>query len=208
MSSSWLARQAIKGFDGLLSVLSKPKVQAAVVGASGISVLENHLPPLKRLNKTATIRLSYIDEFEKDLFSDLDLLRFIKIVIPITSINPLSLVTDIGLRMVYTLDMITDIRHDTSIEKYSKYLADASISALASIARDSGLFTFENDNSKTDAVFNFTIFTNPEDMIWPDILWAYNTMANITESPYYLSKELLEAYADCSVEGDRLIIKY
>lgn len=206
MTSSWLARQALKAAEPVIDLLSSKKGKHALVSAAGVTVMETHLPKLARLGKTTRIRLVHVDEFEKDVFADVDMLRFIKLVIPISSINPLSLATDIFIRLIYTLDMMTDIRDDIDINKYLSFLTDATIEALASIAHEINLFTF--DEPKRNAVFNLTFITPPDDIIWPDVMWATTSMHNITENPYYLSKELLDAYSDWHVEGSTLVINY
>lgn len=164
---------------------------------AGIVAAENYLPDLPKLNKTVKIRCDNIKNFEYDLFRDLDMLRFIKIVVPISSVNPISLGVDVALRLGYTLDMITDIREDDDIDKIVKFFSDAKDVLVDSIIRflnlDGLVKVFGVSNTKASA--NFTIFTPPDDIIWPEILFKNNTMYNITESPYYLSKELILRYA-------------
>lgn len=184
--------------ESIVRLLSNKK-SAEIAGIGGaVLTAETHLPKLKRLGKTARIRLDRVDNFEADLMSDVSLLRFIKVVIPISSINPLSLATDVVLRLAYTLDMITDINGASDINALLKYVNDVGSNIAKSILRmvkegSGGLIPITTDEG---AVMNITIFTPVDDMVWPDVMWRTNAMFNITEMPYYLSLELLRAYAD------------
>lgn len=196
-------------FDSLRNKLHELSKYAAATGG-GLIAVSNDNYKLPTLNKHARIRLDNMANFEQDLFNDVDLMRFVKINLKISSINPVSIGIDIASQMFYFLDMINDIRGNIEVEPYIKFFEEAA-DGMVSYVKKLALPKILHGKDEHKGFASFTLFTEVDDMIWPDSLRVGVSRHTINDLPYYLSADLINRYsvsAFLDTKGNFLEINY
>lgn len=193
-------------FENLRKTLDKLAPYAGLTGV-GLASLSRDNFKLPVVGKSVKIRLDNMANFEYDLFSDVDLMRFVKINIKISSINPISIGIDIASQLFYFLDMINDIRGNVDIGPYINFFEDAG-GRMVSYVEKLALPEFLQSKDDYKGFASFTVFTEVDDMIWPDSLYVNTSRHVINDLPYYLSAELINRYSiKASVDAELKILE-